>query len=234
MSETEKLKQIDAYHRERVEKIKRNETPLSFHEGSKILLFLIPHKALEIEPFYDLSGFYDDPNFLKPLKASGQHISYIHEGIVSFTEADNKCISYSLLSGNGIIEAVDGWYFRYAETNERIIPTYSVEDAIKNRTTEYLAMQKRLGGRGEELPVYMFLDILNAKDFIIGVPAGFDPEGFHPHPIYADELNFQRLKIENFKAPAGKFLKAWFDRLWNAGGYPRSAHYDEDGDWINR
>jgi hypothetical protein len=229
MNEIEKLRQIDEFHRGRIKKIRRNEMPLPFHEDGKIVLHMIPHDALQLETYYDLSAFNDDLMVLKPLKDAGHDLMYIFDGLLSFSKKEEGCLGYALLRGNGIIEAVDSWYLYFAKNEDELIPLLSVEEAIKNRTAEYLALQEKLGAK---LPIIMYLNFLNVKGYKIGTPSGFYIG--NTHAFESEDLNFQRLIIGNYDASAEKLLKTWFDRLWNAGGYARSPHYDSSGNWIKR
>jgi len=227
--EIEKLRQIDEFHRGRIKKIRRNETPLPSHDDGKIVLHMIPQNAIQLETYYDLSAFDGDFMVLKPLKDAGHDLMYIFDGLLSFSKKEGGCLGYALLRGNGIIEAVDSWYLCFAKNEDKLIPLVSVDEAIKNRTEEYLALQEKLGA---ELPIFLYLNFLNVKGYSIGAPSGFYMG--NTHVFESEDLNFQRLSIGNYKASAEKVLKTWFDRLWNAGGYPRSPHYDASGNWIKR
>jgi len=230
MSEIEKLKQIDEFHKRRIEKIKKNEitVPHPFPEGAKIALHFIPHNAMQKEAYYNLAFFDDQLQILKPLTDSSYSPRYDFNGFMSFTLAGpGVCLGYVQLYGNGIIEAVDGYYLD--SLRDKFIPIFSVENTIKQRIGEYLSLLK---GLGAELPIFIYMDFLNVRDHRLDGPRGSFMGNIHPFD--EEDLNFQKLSIENYDAPVAQVLKTWFDRLWNAAGYPFSEHYDKDGDWINK
>jgi hypothetical protein len=230
MGEIEKLKKIDEFHKGRIEKIKRNEitVPYPFPEGAKIALYLIPHDAMNKETYYNLGVFDGKLEILKPLKDPSHDLIYYFDGLMSFTlRRSGECMGYVQLYGNGIIEAIDGYYLD--SSGEKIVPTFSIEKSIKQKTAEYLSLQK---GLSAELPIFIYLDFLNVRDYRLDTLRGWYMGNIHSFDN--EDLNFQRLSIDNYDAPITQILKTWFDRLWNAGGYPRSAHYDEGGDWISR
>jgi len=229
MDDLEIIKQIGNFHKNRIDEIKQNKTLMPIIEGGRIVFHLIPHDAFKLETYYDLSVFDNDVMVLKPLKDAGHDITYFHEGLMSFSVPKDKCIGYALLFGNGIVEAVDGYYTSFNEQGKKVIPVTSFEEALKIRAEEYLALQKKMEAK---LPIYMFLNFLNVEGCLIGAPAGLYMGNVHP--IYSKDLNFQRLSIGKYEDPIEKILKTWLDRLWNAGGYPRSAHYDNKGNWIKR
>ena len=230
MSEIEKLKQIDEFHKQRIEKIKRNDTsaPSPLLEGARIVLHFIPHNALEKETYYNLAIFEDQPQILKPLTDLSYGPRYNFNGFMSFTSPRlGVCLGYVQLYGNGIIEAVDGYYLD--SSGDKLIPIFSIEKSIKQRTAEYLSLLK---GLGAELPIFVYMDFLNARDYRLDAPRGWYMG--NTHAFDKEDLIFQKLSIDNYEAPVVKVLKTWFDRLWNAAGYPFSAHYDKAGDWIER
>lgn len=230
MIEIEKLKQIDEFHKGRIEKIKRNEitVPRPFPEGAKIVLHLIPHNAMQKEAYYNLGVFDGNLEILKPLKDPSHDLIYYFNGLMSFTLIrSEECVGYVQLYGNGIIEAVDGYYLD--SSGDKLIPIFSIEKSIKQRTAEYLSLLK---GLGAELPIFAYMDFLNVKDYRLDAPRGWYIG--NTHPFDKEDLNFQKLSIDDYDAPVAQVLKTWFDRLWNAAGYPFSAHYDKAGDWIER
>jgi hypothetical protein len=40
--------------------------------------------------------------------------------------------------------------------------------------------------------------------------------------------------IQDFAQPLESTCRPIFDAVWNAGGYPKSMNYDDNGNWIAR
>jgi hypothetical protein len=52
--------------------------------------------------------------------------------------------------------------------------------------------------------------------------------------IDRDVLFLPEVVVESYDVKAESILKPIFDSVWNACGFPRSLHYDKNGDWIGQ
>jgi hypothetical protein len=235
MSEDKTLFLIDEFQEGRIEKIKRGETLVPLTKGPRVIFHLIPFKALQMDVYHDLSIYDDEPLVLTPLKLELWNKKYSFDGLVIFSETDfPNCISYILFCGNGIIESALGSFFGLNQLQIKIINITELEEAIIKMTRVFLSLLKRLG---DEPPIFMYMNVLGASGYNIAAPSSFRPENVRPvdiRPIERDHLKFQRLSIKSFEDEPEKLLKTWFDRLWNAGGYPFSAYYDKSGNRVKK
>lgn len=217
------FKKIDEFHKAQIEKLKKNETPIPFLEGGKVVIHLIPVESFGPQKHYDLSPYKDHPQTLRPMKYQAYDQIYNFDGMLYFSQgANNKCIDYVQVYINGIVEAVDGYYLL---PEKKILPILSLERTIIESTKEYLLFQKELGVK---VPIIFYLSLLGARDFSIK-PISNDIFN-RSRAIEREDLSFPKIIIKKFDIVVEKFLKTNFDRLWNACGYPGSSYYDDKGE----
>ena len=226
--EKEVFEEIEAFHKDRLNKLKRNETSKPFPEGGKIVFHLIPFESFSISKHYDFSGYKGQILGLKPMRFNSLDQEYNFDGILHFElGSEKKCLAYIQAYVDGKIEAVDSYYLG-VERKELFI--FDIENGIVSSIKEYLKFQKDIGVK---LPIVSYLAFLGAKDFLIEY-GRIDNYFDNIHPIDREDLILPRIIIENFDASIEDLLKINFDLLWNACGYPRSFHYDENRKWIKK
>lgn len=220
--EKETFKKIDEFHKKRIEKLKKNETP--FPEGGKIAIHLIPFESFNSPRHYDLSAYNGNYETLKSIKSFPFDQTYNFDGLLYFImNANEKCLYYVQIYINGIIEVVDGYHLG---AGKKVIYTLDMEKEIMDFTKECLLFQKKLGVNP---PIFLCLTLLGAKNFSI-------PEKEHDpfskiRPIDREDLLLPKIRIEKFDIIPEKILKANFDRIWNACGHPRCLDYNEKGEF---
>jgi hypothetical protein len=225
--EKEVLINIEAFHEERIKKLKINETPKPFPDGGKIVIHLIPFESFLSEKHYDLSVYKGQYLVIKPMKFHTCDQEFNFDGLLHFNiGADRKCLDFVQVYTDGKIEAVDGYYLLYDHRGE--LPIFSIEEDIIKSIKEYLLFQEKLSIKP---PVILYLAFLGAKGFLIRY-GKIDDLFDNIHPIDREDLILPKIFIRNFDANVENILKTSFDRIWNACGYPRSYHYDDKGEWI--
>ena len=229
MEEREIFKEIKEFHQERVKKVKNNETPKPCREGGKIVLHLIPKDSFREDPtYYDIFTFEEKSRgLLKPILEEGEEFNqtYNFEGLLNFLLAkDNTCLSYVQLYRNGIIEAVEGFYFTREQKDFSI---YKIEQEIMLKTDDYLLFQTEIGIK---LPIVCYLSLLGVKGYKI--PSDSIRNDFLDiHPFDVEDLHLPKIVIDKFEVDTKKMFKISFDRIWNACGYPRSFQYNKNGEF---
>ena len=226
--EEEILKRIESFHNDRIDKIKNNKISTVLIEGPKAVFHLIPMSSYYSQKTYDLLIFFNEMEALKPLGGSIAPQTYNFDGLLHYTESS----SYVQLFIDGTIEAL-GVYplVPSQENNIKKLRIISLENDIVNRLSEYLLFQKeRLG---IEPPMIFYLSLLGVKEYTIHYNE-LDYACFNTHNFDEDFLDLPKILIENFDIDPKKELKSNFDRIWNAAGYPRSYHYDDNGNWEER
>lgn len=231
MEERDILKEIEEFHQERIVKLKNNETPKPCREGGKIVLHLIPMDSFHAPEYYDILAFQEQAQtLLQPLfvKDKSHTQDYDFNGLLDLILAsDGCCLSYVQLYRNGIIEAVEGIYFTMDEKN---IPIYSIEQEIILKTHYYLSFQKEMEIKP---PVILYLTFLRVEGYKI-TDTSIETQFLNIHPFDRKDLILPRIIIKDFDVAPEEILKISFDRIWNACGYPKSLHYDDEGKWIKK
>ena len=76
------------------------------------------------------------------------------------------------------------------------------------------------------------MTLLGVKDFSLGV----EPYKIFPpqkvHKIDRKVFIFPEILIESYELDIEHILRPWFDLLWNACGYERCFHYDDNGNYM--
>ena len=109
------------------------------------------------------------------------------------------------------------------------LPSAAFESELIKTTDTYLRLYRSLG---MNTPIYVFLSLLGAKGFWMGVnqtAAFFDVD--ERYPIDKDVLAISEVVINSFDGDTATLLKPAFDRIWNSCGYPGSLNYDGSGNW---
>lgn len=232
--EKEIFDKIEAFHDKRIDMIKKNDTSIPLREGVKTVLHLIPFNSFVSPKNYDLSKFHRKYLELKPLRDSGCFQTYDFDGLIHFHEVtENKSFGYVQLFTNGIIEAVSVRSLESVKRTDMSLPIYVLEKKIVDKLKEYLLFLKEK--LNVELPIIFYLSLLEVEKCTIFSPdpsLEIDDEKIHNFGIKI--LNFSKIIIDTFDIVPEKILKTTFDKLWNAAGHPRSFHYNEKGQWIEK
>lgn len=77
-------------------------------------------------------------------------------------------------------------------------------------------------------PIAIFLSLLGVREYHLQT-GRFRIPGFRPFIFDRENLLIPGVTIDSFEADRMVVFKSIFDVLWNAGGYPRCAHYAADG-----
>ncbi len=228
------FERIEAFHDKRIKKIERNDASVPLREGAKIVLHLIPFNSFVSPKNYDLSQFYGKYLELKPLRDSVCLQTYDFDGLIHFHEiTENKSFGYVQLFTNGIIEAVSVCSLESLERTNMSLPIIVLEKQIVTKLKEHLLFLKEK--LKVELPIIFYLSLLEVEKCTILRPdPSLDFEDEEIHNFGRKILNFSKIIIATFDIVPEKILKTTFDKLWNAAGYPRSFHYNEKEQWIEK
>lgn len=153
----------------------------------------------------------------------------------------NLGTGYIQLFRTGAIEEVDAGILPVTRNDRNYIPSRNFEGKILNGVTRRLSMLKDMDVQS---PVLLHLTLLGVKDYRMGIqhnglPRDLDDyyERADNNPIDREDLLLRGILIENIQAiddvfkSAGRALRPVFDTIWNAAGFNRSLHYDENGEW---
>ena len=220
--------QISKFKIERIAQLVSDNLPLPFYEGGKIVLHLIPLESFGPNYSIDLNPIVSNPAKLRPIYSSGWNHRINLEGVLSYSGGRNdKSHSCVQLYRNGIVEGVEGLIL-HAGRDKKIIPSLTYELELLKSLTEYLNLLKELG---VNMPIVIFLTLIGAKDWEIGVDR-MKFGGDEYYKIDRDILQLPETIIESYDTEPKDILRPMFDLIWNACGYKRSYNFDEAGNWV--
>ena len=223
---TETIKEkIKNFRSDRISKIFSNETPISFVESAKIVLHFIPLNSLNSPKDCELNKYFARnryPDKIFPINDVTEWRFNIEGFLAYILRHDGKAGIYVQVFRNGIIEYVDA-----LEGNK--IYSSDFEKEIIESTSRYLNLSKTID---VGLPCFIFMTLLGVKDFSLGVGKYkiFLPEKVHK--IDREVFIFPEILIESYELDIAHILRPWFDLLWNACGYERCFHYDDNRNYM--
>ena len=228
------IEKIRNFRLDRVAKIVADETPVPLDSPHRIVLHLIHGNSFNPSVKYDVSSIYANRHGKLPLiYRSAMNGRYNFDGLFTYSERDDgKHSAYTQLYRNGIIEAVDSQMLAPREREGvtlKIIPHVPFEEKLIQATTSYLNLMAELA---IEPPIFIFLSLLNVKDYRITTGDRFDP--YSGGSIDRDMLLLPTEIIEAYGVHPVIILKPIFDLIWNACDEPKSLNFDENGNWIER
>ena len=211
--------------RERLARIVADDVIPTPRDGGRLVLHLFPFSALEHTTQVDtvtlgLGGH----NHFRPLYAQGWNTRITFDGAVVYSPAgDDLAASYTLVFRSGVIESLDTELLRPIDRG--LIPSHALETELIDGFERNLALSNELG---VGLPIIVAVSLLGVRGRILAVD---ERRVGRPAPFDRDDLLLPELLVETFEVQAAAILKPVFDSIWNAGGWPSSIYYDDEGIW---
>jgi hypothetical protein len=225
------IERIRNFRLDRIAKISADETPVPLGSPYRVVLHLIPGNVFNPSVKFDINSIFERRHEkLSIIHGTTMNGRYNLDGLFTYSSpVDGKYSGYTQLYRNGIIEAVDAWMLREREGYGKVIPGIAFEEKLIQATDIYLKLMSELD---VEPPIFIFLSLLNVKEYKIATSNG----GFTEYSDFIDRdmLLLPAEVIENHDVRAETVLKPLFDLIWNACGYPKSLNFDESGNWIPR
>lgn len=212
---------IKSFRIERLGRIVAGEMPAILVDGAKIVLHCVPFNAFDLATQFDLPAFLPKIRTLLPIGAMGLNYHYNFDGFLTTeSHADRKTsYGYVQLFRNGCIEVVDTALLQPHFGQDHIIPTQDFERELMRALPDFLSVHQALG---VEPPVFIMLTLLGVSGYKLtgGIP------------IDRDALIIPEVMIESFGGKPAEILQPLFNVVWNAAGFARSLHYDDQGRWV--
>ncbi len=233
---TEQLSErIKNFRQERVQRIQTNEEiPALLREGGKIILHLLPLASFTTPSEFDVIKLSQKIQF-SPITSNSWDKRINLDGVVVARNFDTNVISYTQVFRNGCIEAVI--CLSWSDEDKKDYSVRYKEEQIIKALSEYIEFYLDLG---IELPIYVFLTLINVKDYkfhldddfrnIYGVR--FIMRGENKPVIDRNNLIIPEITISNYESHPAEILRPAFDLIWNSVGFARDFNYDENGKWI--
>jgi len=235
---TEQLSErIKNFRQERVQRIQTNEeTPVSLIDGGKVILHLLPLASFTTLTEFDVMKLRREAQFES---TSNSHESKINlEGIVIAPYFEKITTLYTQVFRNGCIERViclnslEGLI-----EDDKDFSSRNVEEHIIKSLSDYIGFYSKLG---IDLPIYLFLTLINVKDYKFHIDTDFRIIHEVRRKIIGDNkitfdrnnLVFPEIIINDYKQLPEEILRPTLNLVWNSVGLTRDFNYDEDGKWI--
>ncbi len=230
---TEQLSErIKNFRLERVQKIKNNEEiPATLINGGKIILHLLPLASFTTPIDFDVVELRRKAQF----EATRNHRSEINlDGVVIAPYFDKQTTSYTQIFRNGCIERVI--CLNIGDNNEYFSSRFDEEQVIAD-LSDFTHFYPSLG---IELPIYLFLTLINIKDYEFHIEDGFRLHhevrqktiGNQKIIFNRSEMLFSEIVINDDSQLPKQLLRSTFNKIWNSVGLTRDLNYDENGNWI--
>ncbi|MDQ3063884.1 MAG: ATP-binding protein [Acidobacteriota bacterium] len=235
---TEQLSErIKNFRQERVQRIQTNEeTPVSLIDGGKVILHLLPLASFTTLTEFDVMKLCREAQFES---TSNSHESKINlEGIVIAPYFEKITTLYTQVFRNGCIERViclnslEG-----LREDDKDFSSRNDEEHIIKSLSDYIGFYSKLG---IDLPIYLFLTLINVKDYKFHIDTDFRIIHEVRRKIIGDNkitfdrnnLVFPEIIINDYKQLPEEILRPTLNLVWNSVGLTRDFNYDEDGKWI--
>lgn len=204
---------IRSFREDRISRIIANETPVTLGNDAKIALHLIPLGCFDHGDRFDIFLFQNDPGLLAPIANWGFSKRINLDGFVTYADSRPVPHSYVQFFRNGILEAVDATLL-YSGEGDKNFNSIMLEGEIIKSTRRYLATLKTVG---VELPVALFLSLVNVKGYALYHERG--PWYLDSRRIDREILLLPEVQVDSYEMKPQDILRVPFDALWNASGY---------------
>lgn len=219
---------IKNFRIERVSKIISNDVNVPLADTSKIVIHLLPLVSFEKGYKLDLSVYLDNYQNLKPLLGRISFQRYNLDGILTYSTISNfrTADSYLLLYYNGILETTNGSMLSSYDGSIKKPRIEYIEKVIINELKRFLT---ELSSLDISSPIVITVSFLNVKGLMMG---SYDLNYEFVHPVDRDHLFFPEVLMNDYSEQIELVIKPVFDSLWQAFGFPKCHHYNNQGEWI--
>ncbi len=233
LSEDEVLfHRMETFHRQRVEAVAGEDSPLTVRGGGILVLHLIPRSCALGRTRFDGGKLKEHGSSVPPLGGRGGYARFNVDGLLNY-DGHESVRAYSQLFRDGRLEAampevafpVD----RQQKNSVHCLRDSICEEAVFSTVAGYLRFCKAIG---LDVPIQMFSALIGCKGVRICTDMGF--RGVSEHGIDRSPAFFAEVEIGSLDAEPVKLLRPWCDTLWQACGMERSFSFDKEDKWRAR
>ncbi len=214
----------------RISRFLNKDTPIPLKDGAKIVLHLIPLESFRSRFTLDFSNLQWYSASFKPLAhqlGGGWSPRHNFVGAFIFWQAMPETMqvsNYVQIYRNGIVEAaVDS--IENDSGGKRYLSAWIYEQHIVEGVERFVNGMK---GVGITPPIWAFISLIDVKGAKIHQGRYSNVNYFS---IDRDILQLPKAVINDLDVNAASLLRPSFDLVWNAAGLPRSANFDEEGNF---
>jgi hypothetical protein len=221
------------FRTERLAAVVAGETPIKLKDPPIAILHLIPAGAFDPTSRPDISELAGKADRLAPVMAGGGFHGprYNFDGLLTHDASQGIANSYAQLFRSGTIEAVLADLNDADPSKQKLLPMAWLEQQLIDALPIYLRAQEDLSA---ELPVFLVLSLIGVSGYVLSVAERLRRQSYSQTPIDRDALLVPEIALEDLGQKAEVVLKPIFDPIWNAAGWPRAMHYNNDDSYVVR
>ncbi len=224
---------IRRFREERIAFIFSDENEFQMNSFGKILLHIIPLSSFELNDNNNDINLFKQ-NEIRPLSGFGFGINskinfngYMTYSAPKKNDLNIYFCSYIQFFQKGIIEIFDEGILFPFNNGKLIYKSIELEKSILDIIKSIIELFKN---KNILFPFLLFMNLFKIKGYILPYGNNID----YSEPLSLNYLSLGEMFIEDYSFDVSKKLKIWFDKIWNAFGYPQSNNFNQEGNWINR
>jgi hypothetical protein len=216
------------FRTERLGGIIAAETPVKLKAPPFAVLHLIPASAFDPSSRPYISELAGKADRLRPVMVGGGFHGprYNFDGLLTHDASQGVANSYAQLFRSGTIEVVLADLNDADPSNQKLLPMAWLEQQFIDALPIYLRAQQDLS---VELPVFLAFSLIGVSGYVLSVAERLRRQSYSQTSIDRDALLVPEIALEDLGQNPELVLKPAFDAIWNAAGWPRAMHYDNDG-----
>lgn len=214
---------IAAFRTERIEQISGGQFQPGIDKSKSFFLHVIPYGRIGSQ-LVDISNHAVSEYLwgnMRPLFSSGWSHRFNLDGLMTYYPGSGVAHDYVQVFRNGAFEFYTSQMHLSKEAGKTVIYGRHLENKCIESTS--LAF-KLIGHLGIEPPYVILLSVLQTRSVAVEDDSWRLREGV----IFADRVLLPEVIIEDIST-LPEMMKASFDVLWQASGYPGSPCYGSDG-----
>ena len=227
------LHRMRSFHRERVERIQKDESHVCLSDPYRLVVHFIPQEAVSGSRHFastELKAASQSFPRFDDVSNYGWRVSRYNADGFLFTDNQNSAQQYAQFHRNGILEAVMARAaFKPSKTDVLFFREDACEDTLIKALAGYLSFSKSLK---LALPFLLFPALIGCKGAKRCTDRRFNDVS--EHAIDRNTVWLSEIRIETLDTDPAKHLRSTCDALWNSVGFEKSFSFDEQGNWKPR
>jgi hypothetical protein len=223
------------FRAERLGLIVAGETPVPLPPNPKVVLHLIPYEAFGAPPSLELASTQGSGLFRPPFRTYSGFTRWNIDGLLTYDllRDDEPARGYAQLFRNGIYEGVDAKVIGTAVHRQYKVPYlygHWLEEALNRGLANPLEVLRQIG---VQPPLVVLVSVLGVKGYLMLGGERFFREAddhFDRDMITLPDVVLER-HLTDPRDELPRVMRPIIDAFWQAGGWPKSPHYDADGVW---
>lgn len=216
------LHRMREFHKERVQLLNTKYAKRQAGEDIGLLVaHLIPRACVLKRQAFDLAELKKQTDKFAALGGDRGFAVFNIEGIL-YTELREEPRSSSLLFRDSRLEGVNLGVGNQLDNGPAVARTVQLEQGVIRFVQEYLEFHQNIGETDDS--VWLFSTLVGCKGMRLGKDWRFSDK-----VIDRDEAVFPEFEFGTKGSSTDTLLRQWCDCLWQAVGFEKSPHYNDEG-----